>query len=155
CKNSSCIVTEVTIQTVAKYDLCCMEIFGYVASIFVGIVLGVLGGGGSILSIPILVYLFHIDAVMASAYSLFIVGITSLIGAIPKYREHLVNLRTGFVFGIPSIIAIFSTRKWLVPALPDVIIQIGEFQLSKRLLLLGIFAVLMILASIAMIRKKN
>lgn len=132
-----------------------MEVAGYVASICVGIVLGLLGGGGSILSIPILVYLFNIDAVMASAYSLFIVGVTSLVGAIPKYRDHLVNIETGLIFGIPSIVAIFSTRKWIVPAIPDLIFQINSFVFTKRILLLGIFAVLMILASIAMIRRKG
>lgn len=100
-----------------------MEILGYVAAILVGVVLGALGGGGSILSIPILVYLFGIEPVLASAYSLFIVGTTSLVGAIPKYRDHLVNLRTGILFGIPSIVAIFSTRKWIVPALPEIIFK--------------------------------
>lgn len=132
-----------------------MEIIGYIASILVGVVLGLLGGGGSILSIPILVYLFNVEPVMASAYSLFIVGITSFVGAVPKYREHLINLKTGIVFGIPSILAIFSTRKWVVPAIPDVIFQIGEFVLTKRGLLLGLFALLMVLASISMIRKKK
>jgi uncharacterized membrane protein YfcA len=121
----------------------------------VGLILGILGGGGSILSIPILVYLFHVDAVMASAYSLFIVGSTSLVGAIPKYKEQLVNLKTGFIFGIPSIAAIFTTRKWIVPAIPEVVFQFDSFLLTKRILLLGIFAVLMILASIAMITKRG
>jgi uncharacterized membrane protein YfcA len=132
-----------------------METVGYVASICIGLVLGLLGGGGSILSIPILVYLFNMDAVIASAYSLFIVGVTSLAGAIPKYREHLVDVRTGLVFGIPSIISIFVTRRWIVPSIPDVLLDIGSFTFTKRILLLGIFAVLMILASIAMIRKRG
>jgi len=129
-----------------------MEFIGYLASILIGIILGLLGGGGSILSIPILVYVFRIDAVTASAYSLFIVGITSFIGAIPKYKDHLVSIRTGIVFGLPSIASIFITRKWIVPAIPDVIIHIGSFTLSKRFLVLGIFASLMITASWSMIR---
>ncbi len=132
-----------------------MEVFGYFASVIIGFVLGLLGGGGSILSIPILVYLFHIDAVTASAYSLFIVGTTSLAGAIPKYRDHLVNIKTGILFGIPSIVAIFITRRWLVPAIPDVIYQTESFVFTKRLLVLGIFALLMILASLSMIRGRK
>jgi len=132
-----------------------LEIFGYLVSIFVGVVLGLLGGGGSILSIPILVYLFNIEPVMASAYSLFIVGMTSLVGSIPKYRQQLVNIKTGLLFGIPSIITIFSTRKWIVPALPEVIWQTESFVLTKRILLLGIFAILMVLAAIPMIRGKK
>jgi hypothetical protein len=132
-----------------------MEIIGYVASICIGVILGLLGGGGSILSIPILVYLFHVDAVMASAYSLFIVGVTSLIGAIPKYKDHLLDLRTGILFGVPSIAAIFATRKWIVPAIPDIIAQLGDFTVSKRLLLLGLFALLMIVASWSIIRGRR
>ncbi len=132
-----------------------MEILGYVASICIGLILGLLGGGGSILSIPILVYLFSIDAVMASAYSLFIVGITSLIGAIPKYKDHLVNIKTGILFGIPSIVSIFFTRKWIMPAIPDVIVQTEHFTVTKRLIVLGTFALLMITASFSMIRAKR
>jgi uncharacterized protein len=131
-----------------------MEWLGYFAAICIGIVLGMLGGGGSILSIPILVYFFHLDVVTSSAYSLFIVGITSLVGAIPKYQEHLINLKTGIYFGVPSIVSIFCTRKWIVPAIPD-FIPIGDFIMTKRFVLLGTFAVLMILASYSMIRARD
>lgn len=131
------------------------EAVGYAATILIGIVLGLLGGGGSILSIPILVYLFHIEPVMASAYSLFIVGLTSFVGAIPKYREQLVHIKTGLVFGLPSIIAIFITRSVVVPAIPNEIFHLGDFLVTKRILLLGVFAILMVLASIPMIRGKR
>lgn len=107
------------------------------------------------MSIPILIYIFHIDTVMASAYSLFIVGVTSLIGAIPKYKNHLIDIRTGVIFGIPSIISIFATRKWVVPAIPDVIYQTESFVLTKRILILGLFALLMILASFSIIKNKK
>jgi uncharacterized membrane protein YfcA len=129
-----------------------MDVLGYLASIGIGIVLGLLGGGGSILAIPILVYLFHVDAVLASAYSLFIVGVTSFVGAIPKYKDHLVNLRTGFLFGLPSIVAIFSTRHWIVPSIPEIIFQSPDLIVTKRFLLLGLFAILMIMASYSLIK---
>ncbi len=132
-----------------------MEVLGYVAAIFIGLVLGLLGGGGSILTIPILVYLFRVDAVLASAYSLFIVGITSFVGAIPKYKEHLVNIRMGLLFGIPSIVSIFSTRKWIVPAIPEIVWTTDDFLLTKRILILGIFSLLMVLASISMIKGRK
>jgi uncharacterized protein len=132
-----------------------LEYIGYFAAIFIGLLLGLLGGGGSILSIPILVYLFHIEAVTASAYSLFIVGATSFAGAIPKYRDHLVNIKTGFLFGIPSLITIFTTRKFIVPAIPNALFHLGDFIFTKRLLLLGIFAVLMVLASVPMIKGRR
>jgi uncharacterized protein len=128
-----------------------MEIAGYLFSIGIGIILGLLGGGGSILSIPILVYFFHVDAVLASAYSLFIVGVTSLFGAVPKYKDHLVSVKAGLLFGVPSILSIFITRKWLIPAIPEIIFQSDSLLLTKRLLILGLFALLMIVTSITMI----
>lgn len=132
-----------------------MEILGYVLSVCIGIILGLLGGGGSILSIPILVYFFHLDAVVASAYSLFIVGVTSLVGAIPKYQDQLVSTRAGLLFGLPSVICTFATRKWLIPAIPDIIIQTESFVLTKRLLVLGTFSVLMIMASLSMVTGRR
>lgn len=132
-----------------------MEILGYIASVGIGIILGILGGGGSILSIPILVYIFQVDAVLASAYSLFIVGTTSLVGAIRKYKDQHVHLKTGSVFGIPSLVSIFVTRKWIVPAIPDIVWTLDSFIITKRLLILGIFALLMVLTSISMIRKRK
>ncbi len=132
-----------------------IEFIGYLSAIVVGLVLGLLGGGGSILSIPILVYLFNIEPALAGAYSLFIVGITSFAGAIPKYKQQLVHMKTGLVFGLPSILAIFFTRSLVVPAIPDELFSIGDFLVTKRILLLGLFALLMVLASIPMIRGKR
>lgn len=131
------------------------EIIGYLAAIVVGVVLGLLGGGGSILSVPILVYLFKVEPALAGAYSLFIVGVTSFAGAIPKYKQQLVHLKTGIVFGLPSIISIFITRSVIVPAIPDEIMHVGSLVITKRMLLLGVFAILMVLASIPMIRGKR
>ena len=131
------------------------EIFGYFAAVIVGFVLGLLGGGGSILSIPILVYLFHIEPTLAGAYSLFIVGVTSFAGAIPKYKQHLIHLKAGIIFGLPSIISIFFTRSVIVPAIPDEVFQVGSFMVTKRMLQLGVFAILMVFASIPMIRGKR
>jgi uncharacterized protein len=132
-----------------------MEWLGYFFSILIGLILGLIGGGGSILSIPILVYIFKIEPVTASAYSLFIVGMTSLIGAIPKYKDHFVDFRTGLLFGVPSILTIFSTRKWIVPAIPEVVLHLDSVVVTKRLLILGVFAILMIIASITMIRNSQ
>ena len=132
-----------------------MEILGYVLSVFIGMILGLLGGGGSILSIPILVYFFHLDVVVASAYSLFIVGVTSLVGAIPKYKDQLISVRAGLLFGLPSVICTFATRKWLIPTIPDILLETDSFILTKRLLVLGTFALLMIMASLSMITGRR
>jgi uncharacterized membrane protein YfcA len=132
-----------------------MEIIGYIASILIGISLGLIGGGGSILTVPVLVYLFHVDPVQATAYSLFIVGASSLVGSWPKYKQGFVNLKTAIIFGIPSIAAVFATRKFIVPAIPN---ELGEFAgiaITKSLLMMMLFAVLMVAASFSMIRSKK
>lgn len=131
-----------------------MEIIGYIASLIIGVSLGLIGGGGSILTVPVLVYLFHINPVLATAYSLFIVGATSLVGVFPKYREGMVNLKTAIIFGVPSILSVYATRKWVVPAIPDEILTLGSFTLTKPLVIMLLFAVLMTAASISMIRDK-
>ncbi len=125
---------------------------GYIASILIGITLGLIGGGGSILTVPVLVYLLGVEPVMATAYSLFIVGISSLIGAYTKFKEGLVHLKTSLIFGIPSIAAVYVTRKFILPAIPDVLLSIDEFQVTKPLFLMLLFAILMVFASISMIR---
>lgn len=132
-----------------------MDIFGYVSSILIGISLGLIGGGGSILTVPVLVYLFGIEPMMATAYSLFIVGISSLVGAFPKYKEGLISTKTAIVFGIPSIIAVFATRKFIVPAIPKEIFNMGDFVVTKSILMMMLFAILMVGASISMIREKK
>ena len=130
-----------------------MEIAGYIASVIIGIALGLIGGGGSILTVPVLVYLFGIDPVIATAYSLFIVGTTSLVGAIPKYRQGLVNLKRAVIFGIPSIMAVFITRKFLVPLIPHHIFNAGSFEITKPILIMVLFAILMVAAAYSMIKN--
>lgn len=124
---------------------------GYLAAFCVGLILGLIGGGGSILAIPILIYLFSIGIVEATAYSLFIVGATSMVGAIQRYRESLVDLRIGLLFGLPSIISKFLARKHVVGLLPEVIFDNGTIEITKRLFILGLFSLLIMLAATAMI----
>lgn len=135
------------------FDL--LTIFGFFASTLIGISLGLIGGGGSILTVPVLVYLFGVDPVMATAYSLFIVGLSSLFGAFPKYKQGLIDLKTAVVFGIPSILAVFFTRKVLVPAIPNTLFEIFGLTVTKALAMMILFAILMVAASISMIRDKK
>lgn len=132
-----------------------MEIIGYLASALIGISLGLIGGGGSILTVPVLVYLLGVNAVEATAYSLFIVGSTALVGAYPKYKQGLVNLKTALIFGIPSIIAVYLTRKFLVPSIPTELFTIGGLMITKSILMMLLFAVLMVFASVSMIRDQK
>src|SRR5690554_1502947 len=118
-----------------------MEIAGYIASVFIGISLGLIGSGGSILTVPVLVYLFRIDAVLATAYSLLIVGVSSLIGSLSYFAKGLVNIKTAIVFGIPSIIAVFATRAYLIPAIPSELFSIGSLVVTKSVFLMLLFAI--------------
>jgi len=118
-------------------------------------VLALTGGGGSLLSVPILVYLFSLDVVTASSYSLFIVGTTSLIGAWLKQKDQRIDIRSGIIFTACSVIAIFSTRKWIVPSIPDEILVYDDVTLTKRALILGVFALLAIVSSLAVLLKRH
>lgn len=132
-----------------------MEILGYIASVFIGISLGLIGGGGSILTVPVLVYLFGVDALLATTYSLFIVGTTSLAGSVSYFKQGLVDVRTAVVFGLPSILSIWLTRTYIVPVLPDTVFTLGDFVVTKSLLLMLLFAVLMLFAAYSMIKPKK
>jgi uncharacterized protein len=130
-----------------------MEIIGYLASIVMGLTLGLVGGGGSILTVPILVYLFDVDPVLSTAYSLFVVGLTSAVGSVSHFKSGNVHLKTALIFGIPSIIAVYSIRKFVMPIIPDPVFSMGSIEVTKSLAVLVLFAVLMLVASITMIRK--
>jgi uncharacterized membrane protein YfcA len=132
-----------------------MEIAGYIASLLIGVTLGLLGGGGSILTLPVLVYLFSISPTIAISYSLFIVGFTSLIGAYNNYRRGLVNFKTVFLFGSTSITTVFIARKFIIPFLPDVFFKIGSFSVTHSLFVMVVFAFLMLAASFSMIRSRK
>jgi uncharacterized membrane protein YfcA len=130
-----------------------MEIAGYLAALLIGLSLGLIGGGGSILTIPVLVYLFHIHPALATGYSLCIVGCSSLAGAYKYYRRGNINFRAAFYFGIASIITVLLTRKFLMPAIPENLFSIGTFTVTRALAMMLVFAVVMILASLSMIQK--
>lgn len=131
------------------------NIVGYFAAGLIGIALGLIGGGGSILTVPVLVYLFHIEPTLATAYSLFIVGITSLVGGVKSATKGLVDYRTAVVFAIPSFIAVYLTRRFLVPLLPDSLMTIGTFVLTKDVAIMIFFGLIMLAAAVSMIRKKH
>jgi uncharacterized membrane protein YfcA len=132
-----------------------MELLGYFAAILMGMTLGMIGGGGSILTVPILVYLFQVDAVLATAYSLFIVGLTSLVGGIKYLQRQEVDIKTALIFGFPSFIGVYLTRSYLVPALPDPVFSYSNLILSKALLVMIVFSILMVLASFSMIKQSD
>lgn len=132
-----------------------MEILGYIGALLIGIILGLIGGGGSILSVPILHYLLGFSAVTSTAYSLFVVGSASLVGAIRNTQKGMVDFKTGIIFSIPAFIAVYLTRKFIVPAIPEELFTVGEFLVTKSIGLMVFFALIMLLAAITMIRGRK
>lgn len=117
--------------------------------------MGLIGGGGSILSVPVFVYIFGFDAVTATALSLFVVGVTSFVGSAGFVRQKQIDYRTAFTFGIPSILGVLFSRRLVLPHLPEYIINRWGITLTKDMFLLLLFSVLMVIASYKMIRKNE
>lgn len=131
------------------------ELFGYASAIAVGLVIGLAGGGGSILTVPIFVYVFGIPTVLATTYSLFVVGSTSLIGSVNHLWKNRVDLRVTGAFALPSFLSVYLSRRFLVPALPDPLFRLNEVVLPKSDAILYFFAIVMIIAARAMIRSDS
>jgi uncharacterized protein len=131
-----------------------MLIITFILSAIIGIMLGMMGGGGSILTVPVLVYSAGIDPVHATAYSLFIVGITALVGSADYYKRKLVDIKTAIFFSIPSLIAVYMTRLFIMPAIPEIIFSTETFTLTKGVALMLLFALLMLAAAYSMITSK-
>ena len=129
-------------------------ILGFVGALLVGITLGLIGSGGSILSLPIFVYLFGLNPIIASAYSLFTVGITSLIGSIKNIKFKLIDFNTSLYFSLSAAISVYITRKYLINLIPEEIITIGNLLITKEKFLMLFFALLIYFAGIAMIKKR-
>lgn len=132
-----------------------MELIGYIVAVLIGLSLGLIGGGGSILTVPVLVYLFHTEPVLATTYSLFIVGVTSLAGGTKAYMNHLVDFRAVSLFGIPSILTVFIARHFILPIIPQHIARFGAVTINKGSLLMLLFALLMLVAALSMMRRRS
>lgn len=129
-----------------------MELVGFVAAVIIGFTMGLIGGGGSILTVPVMVYFLGVEPVLATAYSLFIVGLTSLIGSFSYMMKKQLDYKTAIVFAIPSFIAVYSTRKFIVPAIPAEM-TFGELVLDKGMMLMLFFGVVMFVSAFSMIRN--
>ncbi len=132
-----------------------MEIVGYIAAMVIGIVLGLIGGGGSILTVPVFVYLLGIDPIQATAYSLFVVGLTALTGAIRNMQKGLINFKVAIYFSIPAFIAVYIARKYVIPALPDTLFSISGIEVSRDFGIMIFFAIIMLLAGGSMLKDRR
>lgn len=132
-----------------------LEFLGYFGAILVGLILGLIGGGGSILTLPILVYLLGVNAVTATGYSLFIIGITSLVGTLRNAKEKKIDFKIGLLFTIPTLLSLYFTRLVILPSIPIEILSIGDFILMKPMAIMILFAAIMLLASYSMIKGRK
>ncbi len=129
-----------------------IEFIEYFCGLLIGIVLGLTGGGGSILTVPVLVYILNFNPIIASSYSLFIVGMTSTFGTLINFKKGNVVLKTGLLFAIPSLISVYITRKYIVHTIPEILIQNSYFTITKDLFLMVLFAVVMFFAALSMLK---
>lgn len=132
-----------------------IEILGYVSALFVGITLGLIGGGGSILTLPILVYLLGVQPLIATAYSLFVVGASALVGTITNLKRNQIDSKIAILFALPSLLGVYLTRKYVILAIPQKLLTIGEFVVTKETGIMLLFAFIMLVAAGSMIRKKK
>lgn len=132
-----------------------LQVAGYFLAICIGFSLGLIGGGGSILTVPVLVFFFNVDPVAATTYSLFIVGMTAISGSYSHFKMKHIDFKTVLAFGIPSVLVLFIMRHWVLGLIPPMIAQGDDWQLSKPLFIMIIFSVLMLFAGWSMIRSSR
>lgn len=124
-------------------------------AILIGFTIGLLGGGGSILAVPVFVYLFHIEPHTATSYSLFVVGVSSILATLQNLNKGIIQYKIGIAFALPVFVVIFCVRKFLLPIIPDVIYQGSLFTLKQGEALMLLFAIVMLVASISMIKGRE
>ena len=132
-----------------------IETVGYIFAVIIGLILGLMGGGGSIITVPVLVYIMGISPVTATAYSLFIVGTTSAFGTIQNLKNKLVDIKTSLMFAVPSLIGVFLSRKFIIPAIPDPLFSIGSYDVHKGMFLMVLFAIIMLFAAKSMLQTRQ
>ncbi|MBX7241257.1 MAG: sulfite exporter TauE/SafE family protein [Bacteroidia bacterium] len=128
-----------------------LEITGYICALLVGVILGLLGGGGAILGVPVLVYMLKVDEIQATGYSLFIIGSTSLAGAVnylrknPEHKDWILSTVLGFA---PStILTGIIVRKLIQWGLPEIIFSYGDFTFTRNRLIMLFFAAIMMIVA--------
>lgn len=132
-----------------------MDVIGYILAACIGISLGLIGGGGSILTVPLLVYVFHLSPFTATSYSLFIVGVTSLVGAYNNYRKGYARITLALPLGIVSPLTVFIIRHYIIPHIPEQLGHLAGVEITRSGATMFLFAILMIVASVSMLKKQS
>lgn len=130
-------------------------IWGYILTFLIGVVINLLGGGGSILSIPVLVYVVGVEPHLATSYSLFLVGVSSVIASIDNIRKRSILYKQALIFAFPAFVVTFFMRKYVIGQLPEVIFTLNDWQLTKDTAIMLFFAIVMLLTSITSIRGRK
>lgn len=128
-----------------------IAILGYIGAILTGLVLGLLGGGGAAVSIPILVYAFNVPPSLATGYSLLIVGFTALLGTVQNLRQGLVRYKALVRCGLPALISIYIMRRFLIHSIPATFFTLYGFKLTKDTFILLLLAFFMAMVARNMI----
>lgn len=131
-----------------------MDIAGYTFSLIMGVILGLLGGGGSILTVPIMVYAFGVPALIATSYSLMIVGVSSLIGVYRYAKQGLIRYKLAGLFLVPSILGVLISRLFLLPSLPETL-HLLTYSISQDRFILLFFAFLCLVIAFFMFRSRD
>ncbi|MDB4182793.1 TSUP family transporter [Flavobacteriaceae bacterium] len=130
-----------------------LELIGFFGAFVTGIIIGLFGGGGSILAVPIFVYLFQLNPILATSYSMFVVGFSAAIGTLINIRKKIIEYKTAFIFTLPALASVFITRRFIIPNLPDNVATIGSFVITKEMALMLFFSLIIILSSVFMMKK--
>jgi uncharacterized membrane protein YfcA len=132
-----------------------IDFLGYCAALLTGLTLGLIGGGGSILAVPVLAYLFMLDERLATGYSLFVVGCSALVGGVKQYQNGNVDFKIALIFGLPAITSVSLVRSFLIPIIPDELFVLNGVTFTRRMIMFGMFALVMIPAAFAMLKPQK
>jgi hypothetical protein len=132
-----------------------VELIGYFGALIIGIVIGLFGGGGSILAVPVFVYLFHLNPVLATSYSLFVVGLSAAVGTLINIKKKLIEYKTALVFTVPALGSVFMTRRYLITNLPETIFESGLLLITKEMALMLLFSLVIIVSALLMLKKNR
>lgn len=132
-----------------------LEIVGFFGAFLTGVVIGLFGGGGSILAVPIFVYLFKLNPVIATSYSMFVVGSSAAIGALINIKKKLIEYKTALIFTLPALVSVSLTRRFLIPNIPDTLLSFEYFDITKKMGLMLFFSIIIIFSSVLMMSKSG
>jgi uncharacterized membrane protein YfcA len=128
------------------------ELETFIASLGIGLSLGFMGAGGSILTIPVFVYVLKKDPLSSGVYSMFVVGMSSMAGTVQSIFNKLVDFKVAITFGLPSVAGVLVARKLIFPLIPEQLFSIGTFCVSKSMLFMLCLSFMMCFSALRMLK---